>query len=113
MGNTIFHQWDRSVDWRERGWRFVGQPIEFIAGTDPTNAGSYFQVEHTAVDTNGYVVIEWNSISNRLYQVGWANALGNGFQTLEDNIAYPVNSYTDQIHCAERRGFYRVGVRLD
>ena len=37
---------------------------EFIAGMNPTNAGSFFQILEHGVETNGPVVV-WNSVSNR------------------------------------------------
>ena len=40
------------------------------------------------------------------------NDLGSSFQTLEDNIAYPVNSYTDTVERAEGVS-YRVRGQMD
>jgi hypothetical protein len=84
---------------------------EYITGMDPTNAGSFFQIVEYSADSNGYVII-WNPVSNRLYSVGWTNELDNGFQTLQDNLEFPRNSYTDTVHHAQGQGFYQVEVRL-
>jgi subtilisin-like proprotein convertase family protein len=85
---------------------------EFIAGTNPTNAESYFSIENHAMSgANGFVV-EWPSVADRLYTVRWTGSLTNSFQILEDNMEFPRGSYTDTVHHVDGRGFYEVDVRL-
>jgi hypothetical protein len=85
---------------------------EFIAGTDPTNGMSRFNVTSASPDATGFV-IEWNpSISNRLYTVSWSTNLISGFQPLETGIEYQQNSCTDTVHNAEDQCFYKVEVGL-
>ncbi|MCF7849953.1 MAG: hypothetical protein K9M45_13960 [Kiritimatiellales bacterium] len=84
---------------------------EYIAGTNPTNAASFFGVTNAMADASGFIV-EWNSVSNRQYRVLWAETMTNGFQTLEFGINFPRHSYTDTVYGAEASGFYKVDVQL-
>lgn len=85
---------------------------EYIAGTDPKNASSYFRSEAADKVPEGFLV-EWSpSVSNRIYSVLWTNELSGGFFPLETNIAFPRNSYTDTTHAAESAGFYLIDVRM-
>ena len=87
---------------------------EFIAGTDPTNSASFFTASQSLADVGGSncFVVEWISIPDRLYSVQWSTNLLTGFETIEADIQFPLNSYTDLIHSAESQGFYQVDVRL-
>ncbi|MDF7825045.1 choice-of-anchor Q domain-containing protein [Pontiellaceae bacterium B12227] len=85
---------------------------EFIAGTDPTNAASFFRITNTWQETSGFV-IEWApTLTGRWYSVVWTNDLPGGFQTLKTGIDHPQNSATDSAHNAESEGFYKVEVQL-
>lgn len=85
---------------------------EFIAGTDPTNAGSFFKVTQAySVDTD--FVVEWNPVSNRRYSVIWTPQLTNEFQPLEVGIQYPQSSYTDSVHTVDSSGFYSLEVEMN
>jgi hypothetical protein len=83
---------------------------EYIAGTDPTDATSYFCVTNCCSEADGFLV-EWVSVSGRVYSVSYASSLTDAFQTLESDIAYPKSSYTDT-HIMTQ-GFYRVEVELE
>jgi len=87
---------------------------EFISGTDPTNAASFFAVANSLVDVNGTncFVLEWISVPERIYSIQWSANLSVEFQNLETHIAYPQNSYTDLTHRAESSGYYRVNVQV-
>jgi len=87
---------------------------EQLTGMDPTSADSVFAVSNFETVSNGTTsfVIEWPSITGRVYNVLWSSSLTNGFQGLESNIHFPQNSYTDTFHDAESKGFYRMGVQL-
>ena len=86
---------------------------EYIAGTDPTNSASYFHVT-TDTTTNGnptqHIIINWEAVTGRVYNVMWAPTLATPFEVLEAGIQYPQNSYTDTVHTVESSGFYRVVV---
>ncbi len=83
---------------------------EFTAGTDPTNAASFFAVSN-AFPSVGFVV-EWNAVTGRWYKVLWTDNLTNSYQSIADNLEYPQSSYTDTVHSAESVGYYRVEVRM-
>ena len=78
---------------------------EFIAGTDPTDADSFFTVTNT-FSGSGFVV-DWNAISSRWYKVLWQPGLTNDPEVLQDYLEYPQNSYTDTVHNASAAGFYQ------
>ncbi len=42
---------------------------EYIAGTDPQNAASLFQVKTIAVPANGPIAITWDSIAGKIYHL--------------------------------------------
>lgn len=84
---------------------------EFIAGTDPTNAASFFHVSTDTVDAGNpsqHLVINWEAVKGRVYNVLWSQSLLEPFQPLEIGVLYPQNSYTDTVHTVESAGFYRV-----
>jgi len=85
---------------------------EYVAGTDPGDPDSWFNVEVEDLQPSGYV-LHWNSTSNRVYDVQWAGILTNTMEVLQTNIPYPQNSYTDILHAARDTGFYRVQVRME
>lgn len=83
---------------------------EYIAGTDPTNAASFFAVTNNL--SGGCFVVQWSSVSAREYKVLWAESLTNSFTQQGLLIDHPQNSYTDTTHNAESSGFYKVEVQL-
>ena len=86
----------------------------YIAGLNPTSAASFFKVDTFATPdaTNNGFVVQWSALTGRVYGVQWATNLMNSFQPLETNIVWPQASYTDTVHGAESRSFYRVKVQL-
>jgi hypothetical protein len=94
---------DNSLD----GW-------EYIAGTDPTNRGSVFAVTDIQATSTNAFVLQWFSITNKLYSVSkTTNLLGSGFAPLATNLPAtpPLNTYTDQMNGLDNV-FYRIGVGL-
>ncbi len=84
---------------------------EWVAGTQPTNAGSIFAADIGATNTVGRTVT-WFSTSNRNYAVYWSSNLLAGFGPLATNLTPtpPLNMYTDTVHNAEWLLYYRIGV---
>ncbi|VGO14173.1 Chondroitin sulfate ABC endolyase [Pontiella desulfatans] len=82
---------------------------EFIAGTNPTNAGSFFAASSTNL-SSGFVV-EWSAVSNRSYGVWHSVSLTNAFTNLASGILFPQGAYTDTAHNAVSAGFYKVDVQ--
>ena len=88
---------------------------EYIAGFDPTNHASVFRLDMTSLaDTNGMLfIVIWESVEGRVYDVLQSSNLTDElFIPAAENLAYPVNSYTDTVHHAESSGFYRVDAKL-
>lgn len=77
----------------------------YIAGLDPTDPDSLFQANLT----NGFVV-QWNTISGRIYSVFGSTNLQESFQPLETNILWPQASWTDTVKRTEN--FYQIDVKL-
>lgn len=85
---------------------------ELVAGTDPTNAVSVFEVmtESSApAATNSLFVIRWSSVEGQQYAVLRSAGLTNAFNPRASNIVAtpPVNSYTDSVSSATRY-YYRI-----
>jgi hypothetical protein len=84
---------------------------EYVAGTDPTNAGSVLVVSNVSSLAQGRVVLQWPSVADRVYDVERATNLTSGFSALATNLAArtPMNSYTDVVDQASAL-FYRIRV---
>ena len=80
---------------------------EYIAGTVPNSATSCLKVAQAVRNT-----VSWSPVSGRVYSVYWSTNLMSGFQCLGSNIVWPQASYTDTVHGAQSRSFYRVKVQL-
>jgi len=81
---------------------------EYIAGTNPTNPASLFELRGTSGPNR--FVIDWPAATGRTYNVYWTDNLRyTGFQPLETNMTFPRNSVTTTP--STLRGFYKVDVR--
>jgi len=85
---------------------------EVIAGSDPFDAQSKFEVTETTRDGTGHYVLHWEAVEGRVYTIEWTPSLTESFQPLETDIVWPQNSWTDTVHAVETKGFYRITVRL-
>jgi hypothetical protein len=85
---------------------------EWIAGTNPSDPDSAFTASISTNQIPTGFVIEWTSVEDRSYSVGWGKTLTNDYNVLEEGIEYPQNSYTDTLHNAESTGFYQIEVQL-
>ncbi len=83
----------------------------YIAGICPTNPTACFTITNCIPLDSGFM-IEWPSVSGRVYRTLWTDNLTNGFQTLESNILYPRNSCTDTVHGAANSMYYQVEVEI-
>jgi hypothetical protein len=81
----------------------------YIAGLNPTNAQSRFQLDdlQTLTDDN---ILTWEGVSGRRYTVYWASNLLDGFQLLQTNISATGTIFTDSLHRAHQKGFYKIEV---
>ncbi len=92
---------------------------EYIGGTQPTNSASYLMIAELK---NGFGptsgnVLQWDSVSGRLYHVYWTTSLINQyhFEYINSNLPArpPINVWTDNVPHTENSGFYRIGVELE
>ncbi|RLA43436.1 MAG: hypothetical protein DRQ97_12785 [Gammaproteobacteria bacterium] len=56
--------------------------------------------------------VNWGSVTGRVYSVDWTDDLTAGFTNIQDNLAYPANSYTDDVERVNNQNFYRISVLL-
>lgn len=84
--------------------------IERIMGTSPTNAASVLKLSNPWNVASGQVV-QWESVTGRVYSIEWTDHLTNAFQSLEAELMHPQNSYTDTVHAAA--GFYHLNVEME
>jgi hypothetical protein len=84
---------------------------EFISGTNPGDPASVFEVNVTGPSPAGFI-INWNSITGRVYGIKWTDSLLNPFQTLTNGLLYPQNSWTDTVHSVTNNGFYKINVQM-
>jgi hypothetical protein len=87
---------------------------EYLAGTDPTNPLSVLAVAGFAVASDGGFILQWYSVSNRVYAIERAAGLAPaGFAPIATNLAAhpPCNAHTDTVTSTGER-FYRIGVTL-
>jgi len=87
---------------------------EFIAGTDPKDAGSLLWMEPEPTPTGSNVfVLSWFSVSNKMYAIERTAHIPDGFQAVlaPSVIATPpMNTYTDMTDTATGPYFYRIRV---
>ncbi|HEY5652771.1 MAG TPA: cadherin repeat domain-containing protein, partial [Pontiella sp.] len=86
---------------------------EWIAGTDPTDAGAIFEIAENIKDQqSGHSVLKWRGRPDRTYSVYWSTNLLESMQLIQSGIPStpPWNTYTDTVHNAENEGFYRLKV---
>jgi hypothetical protein len=68
----------------------VSNRAEYIAGTDPTNNGSYLKID--SIVAGGSATLTFGAVSNRTYSIEYTDALGAGpWSRLADVIARPGN----------------------
>jgi len=88
---------------------------EYISGHNPTNSDSVFEVTTFAPPTTNSsdVIITWDSVTGRIYNVDWNDDLQYGsFTNISGDLPYPANSYTDRVEQTGNQNFYRLDVRL-
>lgn len=85
----------------------VSNQREVIAGSDPLDAQSRFELCHPSSGR----VLNWQAVEGRVYTIEWTPSLTESFQPLETGIVWPQNSWTDTVHTIETKGYYRITVR--
>jgi hypothetical protein len=81
----------------------------YIAGINPTDPAAQFDLSIQQLAAQR--LLQWNSVTGRIYSVYGSTNLLNGFQPLETNIVWPQNSWTGQVS-ESQNNFYRIKVQL-
>jgi phosphatidylserine/phosphatidylglycerophosphate/cardiolipin synthase-like enzyme len=84
---------------------------EILAGVDPLDPESIFRTSVLRPPASGSV-LTWSAVEGRIYTIEWTPSLSEPFHPLETGITWPQNTWTDTVHSAETKGFYRIRVRL-
>ncbi|MBV5332361.1 hypothetical protein JZU54_02050, partial [bacterium] len=77
----------------------------YIAGINPTDPAAQFDLSIQQLAAQR--LLQWNSVTGRIYSVYGSTNLLNGFQPLETNIVWPQNSWTGQVS-ESQNNFYRI-----
>jgi hypothetical protein len=86
---------------------------EFLAGTEPRSAASFFQFDSLERSPGGQFVLRWNSIVGRVYRITYSPDLLNwyGFGPAADITATgPASEFTDPSAPPPERRFYRISI---
>lgn len=120
-----FHAWlasyglpsNGSADYLDSDSDGMNNWQEYLAGTNPTNAGSVFRITSSQMISSTQFVVRWSSVSNRLYDVSRATNLpadAGAFvpQPGGTNLAGtpPQNTWTDSVSRASAPRYYRLSV---
>jgi hypothetical protein len=85
---------------------------EFVAGTLPGDASSFFSVGRIdKLDSGNGCRITWTAVPGRRYSVQWTVDLKNPFVTIADDLT--TGSHVDTLHSSANTGFYRIRVEMD
>jgi hypothetical protein len=120
-----FHSWlasyglpsDGSADYLDSDNDGLNNSQEYLAGTNPTNTSSVFKITSVQLISGPQFVVQWSSVSNRLYDVLRATNLATGASAFvalagATNLpgAPPENLWTDSVSSAAAPAFYRLRV---
>jgi hypothetical protein len=120
-----FHAWlasyglpsDGSADYLDSDGDGLNNWQEYLAGTIPTNASSAFRITGGQMLPGGQFVVQWLSVSNRLYDVMRGNNLAAGASAFvpvpgATNLTGtpPQNTWTDSVNSTSTWNFYRLTV---
>lgn len=84
---------------------------EWIAGTDPTNAGSCLKVFWLPTGTEDSYAIQWDGVTDRFYSVYRATNLLRGFDLITNNLSPEEPDVLNFMHAVpvdKKRFYYRV-----
>jgi hypothetical protein len=90
----------------------VSNLAEYLAGTDPNDAGSYLKITSITADGVSSTTITWGSVSNKLYTIQRSENLNDGFIDIAEHILStpPENSFVDSTINSSATMFYRIKV---
>ncbi|HPR82775.1 MAG TPA: hypothetical protein PLD51_02860 [Pontiellaceae bacterium] len=85
----------------------LSNAAEILADSDPLNAQSRFELRQT-----DHCILSWDPVEARVYTIEWTPSLTESFQPLATGLVRPQNSWTDTVHSAGSKGYYRITVRF-
>ena len=88
-----------------------GNLDEFLAGTQPNEPNSLFQItEITQTEAGNGFTVSWVAAPGRSYTVHWTNDLRQAFVPIASGLT--TGSYTDTSHHTDPSGFYMIQADL-
>lgn len=84
---------------------------EYVAGTDPADETSVFQVLSAQPTDKGSVLLKWTAVSGRLYNIYWTSDLKQGFSCIATGIEGPQGTYTHSFKSTPSSGYYKITVQ--
>jgi hypothetical protein len=79
---------------------------EYLAGTDPTNAASRFEIN--AIKSSS---LQWNAEAGRTYSVYWTDDLNKPFARIASGLEQ--GSYSNSLHSADSSSYYYITVERE
>ena len=83
---------------------------EFMAGSGPKDGADLLAVDAVKIIEDEQMIVQWDAKPNRIYSVAQASEPGGDYAVVADDIVYPQNSHTVDVH--EVSGFVKVDARL-
>ncbi|MBN1270211.1 MAG: hypothetical protein JXB04_11540 [Kiritimatiellae bacterium] len=87
--------------WCYYGITFFGDPHVPVK-----QAGCRLTVDPVSGGTPAGMVLKWSRVPGRLYSPQWSAQVGGTYSNIADDLT--VGIYTDAVHAAGQRGFYRI-----
>ena len=85
----------------------------FIAGLNPNNPDSVFEVHGSTQASGNQSVLTWTpSVTGRVYAISWTTNLHNQFTPLVTNLPGPQTTYTTTVHTLHPSTYFRIEVRM-
>jgi hypothetical protein len=84
---------------------------EYLAGTDPTNSLSVFQILEMIKSPAADCSMRWNAIGRRSYRIYWSETPGT-WPVEQSTLVGPTNAWCDSEEPKPAMRFYRVNVEL-
>lgn len=81
---------------------------EYVVGSVPTNPASRFEVADPTF-VPGANILSWEAVPGRQYDIYWTPSLGGALTPLALDVV--AGGYTDTVHQADERVYYRISVQ--
>ena len=109
FGSTDHPQGAPGADWDHDGQDNLR---EYLAGTSPTDPSSVFRITNATLGTGGSLVLQWQSVTGKVYRIQHADDPGSEFEdTGDEALAGTGGTLTKSVDLgAGRRGFFRVRI---